>query len=169
MKYNPGEEVLRAASELSKIEHAFMDVERFKVRYLGRFWENDPSVYEDWLKHIGTPFRRCDLVYQGKKVGEVPPLAKQVDTTTSESGRYSLYERLSTLQNHIKRLPHAETKLTEEALKDLFTNTGPDPELVKEWDSLFKYFGFPGYLTTEAEKEEDQPNDTVTFDGYEEL
>jgi hypothetical protein len=169
MKYHPGDDVIKAAHQLTQIDHAFMDVERFRTRYLPRFWENDGTVYEEWLRHIGTPFRRCDLVSQGKKVGEVPPLAKQVETATAEGGRYSLYERLTTLQNHIKRLPQAETRLTEAALKDLFKETGPDPELIKEWDELFKAFGYPGYLGNATEDADDSPDERVQFNGFEEL
>jgi len=170
VKYHPGDDVVLAARQLIYVEHAFMDVERFRKRYLPRFWENDGDVYADWLKHIGSPFRRCDLVSQGQKIGEVPPLAKQVDTSTADSGRYSLYERLATLQNHIKRLPQAEGRLTEAALKDLFKDTGPDPELVKEWDMLFKAFGYPGYLiTTDATTDAEAPTDRVQFNGFEEL
>lgn len=169
MKYNPGNDTLQAASELVKIEHAFMSVDRFKRQYLGRFWENDPTVYEEWLRHIGTPFRRCDLVDQGQKVGEVPPLAKQVETHKTDSPRYSLYERLTTLQNHVKRLPHAENRLTDAALKDLFTETGADPTLVGEWDALFKAFGYPGYLTSSEESSGEESSQRAQFDGYTEL
>lgn len=169
MAYNPGDDVIAAAKQLAEVEHAFMDVERFRARFLPRFWNNDPDVYAEWLKHIGIPFRRCDLVSKGQKVGEVPPLAKQVPTATAEVGRYSLYERLATLQNHIKRLPQAESRLTEAALKDLFTDAGPDPVLVREWDELFKAFGYPGYLTNTEEEDTPEENDMVTFNGFEEL
>jgi len=169
MAYHPGDDVLIAAKQLAEVEHAFMDVERFRTKFLPRFWNNDSDVYAEWLSHIGKPFRRCDLVSRGQKVGEVPPLAKQVPTATSEVSRYSLYERLATLQNHIKRLPHAEGKLTEAALKDLFTTTGPDPELVKEWDQLFKAFGYPGYLEDTKETATGPDDSEATFDGFEEL
>lgn len=170
-KYNPGDNVYKAVEELQKVEHAFMDVETFRRKYLPRFWENDPEVYAEWLRHIGKPFRRCDLVQRGQKVGEVPPLAKQTPTRETNDARLSLYERLSTLQNHIKRLPQAEKRLTEQALKDLFPHATPDPGLILEWDELFKAFGYPGFLTEAPETEDDDtPTDTpVKFDGYEEL
>lgn len=170
--YHPGPEVDSAVDELLTLEHAYMELERFRRRFLPRFWDNDPAAFEEWLRHIGKPFRRCDLVQGGKKVGEVPPLAKQTPLIENEGGQHSLYERLATLQNHVKRLPHAGERMTRAALQDLFPDGQADPDLILEWDQLFKAFGYPGYLpeSTEATDDSDEtPNEPIAFDHYEEL
>lgn len=174
-KFHPGESVIRSAEELLKFEHASMTVETFQRYWVDRFWTGDESVTWDWVRKIsGNHFRRVDLVQGGKKVGEVPPLAKYDEFLSTGTGPNSLPEQFATVQNQIKRLPQHGERMMRNLIQRLIPGgKEPDPAILAEWDQLFKAFGYEGLLTDEEVKESEDTgslsSEGPSLDDLEEL
>lgn len=172
-KHKLSDEAIEALDFLGKIEVTNNKIEEklFVKKFLPLFLVEDAPRLFAWSEIAGSPYRPVDIMRNGVKVAEVPPLLIEMPLREF-NGRTSMYEQVSTIVAETARVPGRGHDYIANRLTQLMPEPTEDKKLMEAWIKLINTYT-KGETT---EPEEGETNEETSFNnnlqedlGFEEL
>ena len=172
-KFKLPNEALEALDSLDNLKQENNKIEEhlFIKKYLPLFLVNDAPRLFAWSNVAGSPYRPVDIMRNGVKVAEVPPLLLELPVRDS-TGRNSMFEQVSTIAAEAARIPSRGPEYISKRLIGLMPEPEADRELMKKWIALINLYTEGSVEDKKEEKgnvEEEFTNNLDEDLGFEEF